>query len=93
MRFDGVRFTVFDRSSTPSLPSQNVDSLAVAADGALWIGFRRRGLGRLHAGRLTTWTTAQGLSANDVISLTTTSDGSIWAGQGGRDSTGSTTVS
>ena len=35
-------------------------------------------------GRLTTWTTAQGLSADDVISLTATSDGSIWAGTAGQ---------
>src|SRR5690349_10063209 len=32
VRFDGVRFTVFDKTSTPALPSGNIDSLAVAAD-------------------------------------------------------------
>jgi ligand-binding sensor domain-containing protein len=34
VRFDGVRFTVFDRASVPALPAGNIDSLAVAADGA-----------------------------------------------------------
>jgi signal transduction histidine kinase/ligand-binding sensor domain-containing protein/ActR/RegA family two-component response regulator len=80
VRFDGVRFTVYNRASTPALPVSNVDSLAVAADGALWIGFRHSGLGRLQAGRFTLWTTAQGLSANEIISLAATPDGSVWAG-------------
>jgi signal transduction histidine kinase/ligand-binding sensor domain-containing protein/CheY-like chemotaxis protein len=79
-RFDGNRFTVFDRTSTPSLPSGNIQSLAVASDGALWIGFRRHGLARLYAGQLTRWTTAEGLSGDEIVSLLATPDGSIWAG-------------
>src|SRR5579872_1424060 len=74
VRFDGSRFTVYDRTSTPALPSGNIQSLAVAADGALWIGFRRHGLARLHAGQLTRWTTAEGLSGDEIISLLTTPD-------------------
>ena len=66
VRFDGVRFTVFDRTSTPALPGSNIDSLAVAADGALWIGLRRHGLGRLHAGQSHHVDDGQGLSANEV---------------------------
>jgi ligand-binding sensor domain-containing protein len=80
VRFDGHRFTVYDRTSTPALPSGNIKSLAVAADGALWIGFRRHGLARLHAGQLTRWTTTEGLSGNEIVSLLTTTDGSVWAG-------------
>jgi signal transduction histidine kinase/ligand-binding sensor domain-containing protein/ActR/RegA family two-component response regulator len=80
VRFDGNRFTVYDRTSKPALPSGNIKSLAVAADGALWIGFRRHGIARLHAGQLTRWTTAEGLSGNEILSLLTTPDGSIWAG-------------
>ena len=79
VRFDGQRFTVYDRTSTPALPSGNINSLAVGADGALWIGFRRHGLARLHLGRLTRWTTAEGLSGDEIVSLVTTADGSVWA--------------
>jgi signal transduction histidine kinase/ligand-binding sensor domain-containing protein/CheY-like chemotaxis protein len=79
VRFDGVRFTVFDRTSTPALPSGNIDSLAVAADGALWIGFRMNGIGRLHAGQVTLWTKDQGLSTNETSALAIAPDGSIWA--------------
>lgn len=82
VRFDGNRFTLYNRTSTPALPSGNIQSLAVAADGALWIGFRRHGLARLHAGQLTRWTTTEGLSGNEIASLLATPDGSIWAGAG-----------
>ena len=80
VRFDGHRFTIYNRTSTPALPSGNISALAVAADGALWIGFRRHGIGRLHKGQLTRWTTAEGLSGDEVDSLVTTADGSVWAG-------------
>lgn len=79
VRFDGIRFTVYDRTSSPALPSGNVQSLAVAADGALWIGFRRHGVARLQAGQLTRWTTAEGLSGDEIDSLLATPDGSVWA--------------
>ena len=46
----------------------------------LWIGFRRHGLARLQAGQLTRWTTTEGLSGNEIVSLLTTPDGSVWAG-------------
>ena len=79
VRFDGNRFTIYDRTSLPPLPSANVSALAVGADGALWIGFRRYGLARLHKGQLTRWTTAEGLSGDEIVSLAATVDGSIWA--------------
>ncbi len=79
VRFDGTRFTVYDRNSSPALPSGNIQSLAVAPDGALWIGFRRHGLARFQAGQLTRWTTADGLSGNEIDTLLATPDGSIWA--------------
>ena len=38
VRFDGVRFTVFNTSNTPALTSSNVLTLLSARDGSLWIG-------------------------------------------------------
>jgi signal transduction histidine kinase/ligand-binding sensor domain-containing protein/CheY-like chemotaxis protein len=84
VRFDGVRLTVYNRASMPAFPTNNLDSLAVAADGALWIGFRRHGVGRLHAGHLDVWTTAQGLSGNETTALAATPDGSVWAATAGQ---------
>ena len=37
VRFDGVRFTVFDSSTTPGLNDVRITALAPARDGALWI--------------------------------------------------------
>jgi signal transduction histidine kinase/ligand-binding sensor domain-containing protein/CheY-like chemotaxis protein len=84
VRFDGVRFTVYDRASTPSLPISNVDVLTVASDGSLWIGLRRRGLARLDGGQFTFFTTAQGLTSNEVNAIVATPDGSVWAGTAGQ---------
>ena len=40
VRFDGVRFTVFDRSNTPQLRSRIITRLHVDTGGRLWIGTR-----------------------------------------------------
>jgi ligand-binding sensor domain-containing protein len=37
-RFDGLRFTIFDRNNTPALKGDNVLGLAESADHTLWIG-------------------------------------------------------
>ena len=38
VRFDGVGFQVFDKTSTPALPGSDVQCLLAASDGSLWIG-------------------------------------------------------
>jgi len=38
VRFDGVRFKIFDTSNTPQLTSSRVTSLLEDAEGNLWIG-------------------------------------------------------
>jgi signal transduction histidine kinase/ligand-binding sensor domain-containing protein/CheY-like chemotaxis protein len=38
VRFDGLRFVVFDRDNTPALPSNQVSALAAGKDGAVWVG-------------------------------------------------------
>lgn len=37
-RYDGAQFTVYDRTSTPQLPSNDLCCLAVTEDGTLWVG-------------------------------------------------------
>src|ERR1700722_14821698 len=44
VRFDGVRFVVFDRSNTPALRDDSILSLCPASDGSLWIGTEGGGL-------------------------------------------------
>ena len=37
-RFDGARFTVFDKENTPALEANDIRALAVDGDRSLWIG-------------------------------------------------------
>jgi signal transduction histidine kinase/ligand-binding sensor domain-containing protein/CheY-like chemotaxis protein/AraC-like DNA-binding protein len=53
IRFDGVRFTVFNAASTPGLPSNRIRSLAEGPDGSLWLLTDRGTVVRLEAGRVT----------------------------------------
>jgi diguanylate cyclase (GGDEF)-like protein len=78
-RFDGVRFVVFNRKNTPALPANYVHRLLGARDGSLWIG-TDAGLTHLEDGVWTTYSTATGLSGNDIAALAEGSDGSVWVG-------------
>ena len=42
VRFDGVRFTVFDKSNTPGIATNRLGALFESADGTLWGGHRER---------------------------------------------------
>jgi ligand-binding sensor domain-containing protein/signal transduction histidine kinase len=67
-RFDGLKFVVFDSENTPELRNNNIRCLLEAKDGSLWIG-TADGLIRRRNGRLSTFTTAQGLPSNNVLSM------------------------
>src|SRR5689334_20505626 len=43
-RFDGVRFESMDEVSSGAVRNQDIDSVFVAANGALWLSTRARGL-------------------------------------------------
>src|SRR5712691_7260767 len=53
-RFDGARFTVFDKRNTPALEMQHITALLVTRDGSLWIG-RNGGLIRYKDGQFKTY--------------------------------------
>jgi ligand-binding sensor domain-containing protein len=50
VRFDGVRFTVFNRVNTEALRDNYVESLFESRDGALWIGVFGGGIVRMRGG-------------------------------------------
>jgi signal transduction histidine kinase/ligand-binding sensor domain-containing protein/CheY-like chemotaxis protein len=80
VRFDGVRFTVYDRKTTPAFTHNFVSALLETRDGALWVGLNGGGVVRMIDGQATRWSTAEGLSSNAVVSLVETPDGDVWAG-------------
>jgi len=80
-RFDGVRFTVFDRRHNPGLAANDIERLLASRDGSLWIG-TGDGLTHFLGGAFRTYTVRDGLSSNSVSALYEARDGSLWVGTG-----------
>src|SRR5438128_3396661 len=69
VRFDGVRFTVFDSSNTMEIKSSEILALLEDRSGALWLATNGGGLNRFADGRFTRFTTREGLSDDYVRCL------------------------
>src|SRR5215831_12629992 len=67
VRFDGIDFSVFDTHSTPQIKSNEIRSLMEDRQGALWI-CTSEGLTRLDRQGFSSYTTADGLSSDNVLS-------------------------
>jgi signal transduction histidine kinase/streptogramin lyase len=79
-RFDGVRFQITDKATTPALRSNLVTTMLAARDGSLWLGTEGGGVTRLRDDTAVTYTTREGLLADVVFSLQQASDGAVWVG-------------
>ncbi|MBI5215294.1 MAG: hypothetical protein HY960_06035 [Ignavibacteriae bacterium] len=82
VRFDGVRFTVFDVGNTPALPSNRIVSLFEDKSGNLWIGTEDGGLAKLSHGKFTTFTKNEGLLSNTIGTICEDLRGTIWIAHG-----------
>jgi ligand-binding sensor domain-containing protein/signal transduction histidine kinase len=82
-RFDGARFVVFDKSTTPALRNSGVHALLPDRDGGLWVGTNGGGLTLLKDGTARTFGVAEGLGADVVRSLFQDRKGRVWAGTNG----------
>jgi signal transduction histidine kinase/ligand-binding sensor domain-containing protein len=69
VRFDGVRFTVFNKSNSPGIINNRFLQLYEDRQGDLWAITENSGLTRLQQGRFTTYTTADGLPDNTIDSI------------------------
>ncbi|HEX4169888.1 MAG TPA: two-component regulator propeller domain-containing protein [Bryobacteraceae bacterium] len=83
-RFDGLRFTVFDKSNTLELRSNKVDALLEDHLGNIWIGTMGGGLTRFAQGEFHTFTTRDGLSSDSILALLEDPSGDIWIGTDGK---------
>lgn len=80
VRFDGVRFTVFNTENTPALPSNIVYSLAEGPEGTLWVGTYGGGLVRYRDGEWARLTQREGLLDDRVWLLESGQRGDLWTG-------------
>src|SRR3979409_1787902 len=69
VRFDGVRFTIFNKSNSTSNISHRFLQLYEDGQVDLWAIAENSGLTRLQQGRFTTYTTAHGLPVNSINSI------------------------
>ncbi len=83
VRFDGVRFAVFDKENTPQLQANDVRALLVDRKDNLWIGTNGGGLTRYKDGLFTTFTARDGLVNDAILSLHEDAHGALWIGTDG----------
>lgn len=82
VRFDGVRFTVFDQYNTPGLANHNVRALYPRRQGGLWVG-TWRGLFRFERGRATAVPVIPEDPKVVMEALYEAPDGTLWVGTQG----------
>lgn len=81
-RFDGVRFTVFNKQNYPAFRSNDVRDIEVAADGSLWLATYGGGVLHFANGVFTALTTADGLADDIVHDVHIGPSGDIWFATG-----------
>lgn len=80
VRFDGVKFTIFDKQVVDVLANNQITDLLEARDGTFWIGTEGSGLLRYAGGRFEAFTTADGLSGDQILTLFEDSEEQLWIG-------------
>lgn len=78
-RFDGVRFTVFDRGNVPGMMDSNIAAVVAEPDGGVWFGSDGNG-GLMHRdahGRFKVFSSADGLASDSVRGLLRMGDGTL----------------
>jgi len=83
VRFDGIRFNVFNKNNTGELSSNAVRALYEDRNGVLWIGMDG-GLSSLLKGKFTTYTTKDCPVLESISALTRDPGGNLWIGSDGK---------
>jgi ligand-binding sensor domain-containing protein/signal transduction histidine kinase len=77
VRYDGVRFTVFNTANSKGITSNRFIALFEDRDGILWVGTEDGGLIKYQAGTFTTYTTEDGLLHNRVTAIQDDAEGNL----------------
>lgn len=76
-RFDGVKFTVFDKQNTPEFKSNYIRNLFADRQGALWIA-TAQGLVRMLNGKFKLFTRDDGLPSETIQAVYEDREGNLW---------------
>src|SRR5262245_28798215 len=80
VRFDGVRFTVFNSSKSEQLPSNLIVRLKEGPDGSLWLVTEQGQLVRFRDGVFTNYPFVNAQSAEGDVQLLVDSTSTVWVG-------------
>ena len=80
VRFDGVRFEVYDHLNTPILDNSRILCLSESGSGKLWVGTDGGGLYSLRNGEWTRYGYAEGLTSNHIRAIEEDGAGNLWVG-------------
>ncbi len=79
-RFDGSRFVVYDKGTTPELRHNRILTLMQDRRGRLWLGSEGGGLTVVQEGRFRTFGPGDGLASDIVRAVAEDGEGTIWVG-------------
>lgn len=79
-RFDGVRFTPFNKGNSPEIRSNYINALLEDPDGNLWIGTYGGGLSKYRNGRFTHFGKEEGLPDDHIVCLFFDRERTLWIG-------------
>jgi len=80
VRFDGIRFTVFNSANSEELPSNRIIQLKEGRDGSLWLITEQGHVVRFRDGRFTNVAFETGKPSRDIAILFVDSLGTVWVG-------------
>lgn len=78
VRFDGIRFTVFDESNTPGLKSSRIVSLFEDSRSNLWVGTETAGVALVKDGQITSLRLGQGTREGRLAAACEDASGAVW---------------
>ena len=83
VKFDGVKFTTINKSSTPDINFISVRVIYQDSRGNVWIGTNDEGLHKISHNGNKTYTTDNGLPNNSIRALVEDQKGNLWIGTAG----------
>jgi ligand-binding sensor domain-containing protein/signal transduction histidine kinase len=78
VRFDGVRFTIFEKNNTPGMTTNRFRMMYPGRDGDLWLVNEIAGITRLHKGVFQHYGAEQGIPGHEVSAVAVSEEGEVW---------------